>query len=151
MVWYIQREGERLVICNNYIKKVVLVDLKWNKHDCLMHLHVMFPILPNVLKRSFFWDLIITYFILVPAYEIFKLCLRRASSCVFAEEPLYANICGTYHGNGHFINRCSWILTDTMPNLSVSDVASKLCPDLLVKWGPEELSKEEIEGTNSEK
>lgn len=37
VVLYSQGGGGRLVICNNYIKKVILADLKWNKHECLMH------------------------------------------------------------------------------------------------------------------
>lgn len=40
----VQPEGqEKLVICNNYIKKVILADLKWNKHECLMDLCIMLP------------------------------------------------------------------------------------------------------------
>lgn len=41
-----------MVICNNYIRKVALADLKWNKHECLMHPYIMLPIPPALFLRN---------------------------------------------------------------------------------------------------
>lgn len=62
------------MICNNYIKKVILVDIKWNKHECLMHPYIMLPI-PLALfpTKLGFRESIITCFTLGLAYERLKL------------------------------------------------------------------------------
>lgn len=104
-----------------------------------------------VLKKLGFWEFIITCLILGLAHERLKLRLRQTSPFVVAEVSLYANIWGTYHRKGYLINGRSWILTDTLPNLSASNVTSKLCSDMLGEWSPEEPSKEEIEGTKRQK
>lgn len=101
-----------------------------------------------LLKKLGFWEFIITCLILGLAHERLKLRLRQASPCVVAEVPLYANIWGTYNRKRISHKR---LLMDTLPNLSASNVTSKLCSDMLGEWSPEEPFKEEIEGTKRQK
>lgn len=124
VVWYGQRVGGRLVICNNYIKNVSDTDLKWNKHECVLHPNIMLPLPFAVPKKLGFWEYIITCFILGLAYKRLKLCLRQASPRVVAKVHLCANIGGTYHKDWYLRNGCSWTFMAILPNLS--NVTSKL-------------------------
>lgn len=123
---------------------MILADLKWNKHECLMYPTLCFP---SPLHRSWEIGLLRIYNCLFYSWP--SLWKNKATPCVVAEVLLYANMWDTYHRNGYLVNESSWIFVAALPNLS--NVASKFYSDMLGKWGPAEPSKEQIEATKRQK